>query len=91
MTPDPEFDEYENGELLTTAEHKEITFIQEGHKTSVSHVMSLKNHIFALVPKELRSRLDWRLPVFDCGRRLIAFDGTALLVKEVYKQSKSKA
>jgi CRISPR-associated helicase Cas3 len=87
----PEFDECENGELLTTGEHKEITFIQEGHKTSVSHVMSLKNHVFTLVPKELHSRLDWRLPVFDCGRRLIAFDGTALLVKEIYKQSKGKA
>lgn len=87
----PEFDEYENGELRTTGEHKEITFIQEGHKTSVSHVMSLKSHVFTLVPKELRSRLDWRLPVFDCGRRLIAFDGTALLVKEIYEQSKCKA
>jgi len=87
----PEFDEYENGELRTTGEHKEITFIQEGHKTSVSHVMSLKNHVFTLVPKELRSRLDWRLPVFDCGRRLIAFDGTALLIKEIYEQSRGKA
>jgi hypothetical protein len=87
----PVFDEYEDGELLTTAEHKEITFIQEGHKTSVSHVMSLKNHVFTLVPKELGSRLDWRLPVFDCGRRLITFDGTALLVKEIHEQSKGKA
>lgn len=87
----PEFDEYENGELLTTGEHKEITFIQEGHKTSVSHVMSLKNHIFTLVPKELRSRLDWRLPIFDSGPRLIAFDGMALLVKEIYEQLKGSA
>jgi len=87
----PAFDDYENGELQTTGEHKEITFIQEGHKTSVSHVMSLKNHVFTLVPKELRSRLDWRLPVFDCGGKLIAFDGTALLVKEIYEQLKCKA
>lgn len=87
----PEFDEYENGELLTTGEHKEITFIQEGHKTSVSHVTSLKNHVFTLIPKELRSRLDWRLPIFNCGPRLIAFDGTALLVKEIYEQLKGKA
>jgi CRISPR-associated endonuclease/helicase Cas3 len=87
----PELDKYEVGELLTTGEHKEITFIQEGHKTSVSHVMSLKNHVFTLVPNELRSWLDWRLPVFDCGRRLIAFDGTALLVKEIYQRSKSRS
>lgn len=87
----PEFGDYENGELLTTGEHREITFIQEGHKTSVSHVMSLRNHVFTLAPNELRSWLDWRLPVFDCGRRLIAFDGTALLVKEIYKRSRGKA
>jgi CRISPR-associated helicase Cas3 len=87
----PEFDRYENGELLTTGEHEEIIFIQERHKTSVSHVMSLKNHVFTLVPNELRSWLDWRLPVFNCGRRLIAFDGTALLIKEIYKWSKGKA
>jgi CRISPR-associated endonuclease/helicase Cas3 len=86
----PESEDYESGEFLTTGEHKEIAFIQEGHKTSISHVMSLKNHIFTLVPKELRSWLDWRLPVFDCGQRLIAFDGTALLVKEIYKQSEKK-
>jgi len=83
----PEFFDCENGELLTTREHEEITFIQEDHKTSVSHVMALKDHVFTLVPKELRSRLDWRLPVFDCGQRLIAFDGTALLAREIYKQS----
>jgi CRISPR-associated endonuclease/helicase Cas3 len=86
----PEFDDYENGELRTTGEHKDIAFIQEGHKTSVSHVMSLKNHIFTLVPKGLHSRLDWRLPIFNCGSRLIAFDGTALLVKEIYERSKGK-
>lgn len=87
----PEFDEIENGELRTTAEHKEIAFIQEGHKTSVSHVMALKGHVFTLVPKELRSRLDWRLPIFDCGQRLITFDGTALLVKEILNQSKGNS
>ncbi len=84
----PGSEDYESGEFLTTGEHKEVAFIQEGHKTSVSHVMSLKNHIFTLVPKELRSQLDWRLPVFDCGQRLIAFDGTALLVKEIYKRGR---
>jgi hypothetical protein len=86
----PEFDSCENGELLSTRDYEEISFIQEGHKTPVSHVMSLKEHIFTLVPREMRSHLDWRLPVFDCGRRLIAFDGTALLVKEIYERSKVK-
>ena len=84
----PEFDDFEDGELLSTKDQEEISFIQEGHKTSVSHVMSLKEHIFTLVPREMSSHLDWRLPVFGCGRRLIAFDGTALLVKEIYQRQK---
>lgn len=87
----PEFDGYEDGELLSTKDQEEISFIQEGHKTSVSHVMSLREHIFTLVPKEMRSHLDWRLPVFDCGRRLIAFDGTALLVREIYERHKRRS
>lgn len=86
----PEFDVFEDGELLSTKDQEKISFIQEGHKTSVSHVMSLKEHIFTLVPREMRSHLDWRLPVFDCGRRLIAFDGTALLVKEIHQRHKRR-
>lgn len=86
----PEFDDLEDGELLSTKDSEVISFIQEGHKTSVSHVMSLKEHVFTLVPREMRSHLDWRLPVFDCGRRLIAFDGTALLVEEIYKKQKRR-
>ena len=60
--------------------------MQEGHKTSVSHVMTLKNHIFMVFPKLITSELDWRLPVFECGENLIGFDGTALMLYEIYKQ-----
>lgn len=57
--------------------------MQNDHCNPVSHVMTLKNHIFTLVPSGL-VEVDWRLPVFPCGRSLIAFDGAALLVHELY-------
>lgn len=61
-----------------------LLFIQEGHMTPVSHVMTLRDHIFVVVPKDIQQELDWRLPVFECGKHLMAFDGTALLLFEIY-------
>jgi hypothetical protein len=46
--------------------------------------MTLKDHIFVIVLKIVEDELDWRLTVFDCGRHLIAFDGAAMLVNEIY-------
>ena len=92
-------DEHENdccGILRTTADYseKDMQFIQEGHPTSVSHVMAkqeykerITGHVFVLAPEDLRHQLDWRLAWFRCGRRgpyIIAFDGDALLLKEIY-------
>ena len=75
----------------TTADYpaEEIQFKQEGHPTSVSHVMAKpKHHVFVLAPAEIISELDWRLAWFRCGnprgRYIIAFDGDALLLKEIY-------
>lgn len=80
------------GTIQTTADAKDgMQFMQEGHLTSVSHVMHKpKHHIFVFVPLELREVLDWRLAWFRCGakgRYLIAFDGDALLLKELYDRS----
>jgi hypothetical protein len=55
----------------------------ERHKIS-SYLMTLRDRIFVIVPRILEDELDWRLPVFECGRHLIAFDGAALLVNEIY-------
>jgi len=49
--------------------------------------MTFKDHIFVIVPKILEDELDWRLPVFECGRYLIAFDGAALLLNEIFIQT----
>ena len=94
-------DEHEDeccGILRTTGDYSEedMQFIQEGHLTSVSHVMAkqkykerITGHLFVLVPEYLRHKLDWRIAWFRCGSRgkyIIAFDGDALLLKEIYDQ-----
>jgi hypothetical protein len=83
------------GILRTTATYSpdEMQFIQERHLTSVSHVMAKpKHHVFVLAPADIISGLDWRLAWFHCGsprgRYIIAFDGDALLLKEVYERWK---
>jgi len=91
-------DEHEEeccGILQTTADFTEVDmqFKQEGHLTSVSHVMvTPKYHIFVLAPAEIIRELDWRLAWFRCGgpngRYIIAFDGNALLLKEIYERFK---
>ena len=80
----------------TTADYsvEDMKFIQEGHQTSVSHVMAkqkykerITGHVFVLAPIDLIQKLDWRLAWFRCGSRgkyIIAFDGDALLLKEIY-------
>lgn len=82
----PTFTDEQCGIPFYTSEFPGVSFIQEGHKTSVSHVMTLRDHIFVLVPKTVLSDLDWRLPVFECGRHLIGFDGTALLLWELWQR-----
>jgi len=77
------------GTIQTTAKYssEEMSFMQEGHLTSVSYVMHKpKHHIFVIAPMELAKTLDWRIAWFRCGARgrfLIAFDGDALLLKEI--------
>ena len=80
----PEFRDEQIGFLHCTKDFPNMLFIQEGHKTSVSHIMSLRNHVFVVVPKNILHQLDWRLPVFECGKHLIGFDGVALILIELY-------
>nr|MBC7245034.1 type I-D CRISPR-associated helicase Cas3' [Chloroflexota bacterium] len=82
----PSFTDDQCGIPFCTSDFRELRFIQEGHKTSISHVMTLRDHVFVVVPKTTWPDLDWRLPVFECGQHLIAFDGTALMLLEIYNQ-----
>ena len=36
--------------------------------------------------KTLKDEVDRRLPVFDCGKHVIAFDGAALLLNELWQR-----
>ncbi|MBM4466973.1 MAG: type I-D CRISPR-associated helicase Cas3' [Chloroflexi bacterium] len=82
----PTFTDDQRGIPYCTSGLQNLRFMQKGHKTSVSHVMTLRDHVFVVVPKTVWSHLDWRLPVFECGQHLIAFDGTALMLYEIYNQ-----
>ncbi len=84
----PTFEDEDCGVLRVTGDYPGLTFIQEGHKTSVSHLMTFKDHIFVIVPKIVEDEMDWRMPVFDCGRHLIAFDGAALLLNELWHRER---
>jgi hypothetical protein len=84
----PDEEEYPCGEFYVTSDYPDLTFYQEGHKTSVSHLMTLRDHIFVLLPEEVAHRADWRLPVFECGQRFVAFDGAALLLEEIRQRDK---
>lgn len=75
--------------FFQTVDFKELSVLQNDHCTPVSHIMTLENHIFTIVPGDL-VEVDWRLPVFPCGRSLIAFDGAALLVYELYIRNKKR-
>jgi CRISPR-associated helicase Cas3 len=78
--------EHDLGIMNTTDDHPGITLRQAQHRTPISHLMALKNHVFTLVRDEPGARQDWRLPVFTCGDHLIAFDGGALLLAEIARR-----
>ncbi len=78
-----------------TKDYPNLLLYQDGEATPVSDLMGRENHIFAVVPRaEVEDRLDWpacasadrRLPVFEAGKYLIAFDGAALLLLEIWRR-----
>ena len=87
------------GVLQTTSEpeyHNLMLKREDDDLTPVSHVMSRleDKHLFVFVPYDLVcEQLDWRLAWFFCGpgkaRYVLAFDGDALLLKEIYRRCQS--
>ncbi|MEW6245292.1 MAG: hypothetical protein AB1555_01120 [Nitrospirota bacterium] len=80
------------GVILETKDYhdhpKKLLLYQDGEATPVSDLMSRQNHIFTVVPRAaVKEELDWRLPVFEAGPHLLAFDGAALLVVELWRRS----
>ncbi len=90
-------DEKRPGIILSTADYPNLMIKRRGELESWSHLMSRAetDHIFVYVPyDEVRYALDWRLPTFHCGSRrgeyVLAFDGDALLLKEIWKRQASR-
>jgi CRISPR-associated helicase Cas3 len=77
------------GMIHETQNWPQLRLYQDGESTPVSDLMARENHIFTVVPRtEVEFQVDWRLPVFEAGRYLVAFDGAALLLLELWKKPK---
>lgn len=84
------FSEDDTEDILQTKDRRNLRLYQEGESTPVSDVINRENHIFSVVPKTtVEGEIDWRLPVFEAGDFLVAFDGAALLLKEIYDRCRS--
>jgi hypothetical protein len=82
------FGESDCNAILETKDYNAIprvlSLYQDDEKTAVADLMAQRNHIFVVVrKKDVESDLDWRLPVFESGEYLLAFDGAALLLLEM--------
>ncbi len=80
------------GVISTTADYPNLMLKCDNELNPLSHIMSREEkHIFVFVPYEdVQEKLDWRMATFSCGsgkpKYVLAFDGDALLLKEIYKQ-----
>jgi len=90
------FSDSDCGPILETKEYnahpRVLRLYQDNEATPISDLMAQKNHIFALAKKkDVESDLDWRLPVFESGEYLLAFDGAALLLLEMARKRRGAA
>jgi CRISPR-associated helicase Cas3 len=75
------------GIILEIKDRPEFFLYQDGEFTPVSDLMGRDDHIFTVVPKGVvQEDVDWRLPVFEAGQYLVAFDGAALLLLELWRR-----
>lgn len=52
--------------------------------------MARENHVFSVVPKAaVGADIDWCLRVFEAGPFLLAFDGAALLLLELFRRTEN--
>jgi len=78
------------GTFLTTRNFNrgELALLAAGVKTPVSDILYRdKYHIFTVAPRAIIHFTDWKIGFFNCGREgryIIAFDGDALLLREIY-------
>lgn len=73
-----------------STQRKPVTLMREGQNTYLSDVMKRENHLFVVIPDSVRLAIDWRIPIYYHPKGLLAFDGAALLLKEIYEREKTK-
>ena len=84
------------GQLYTTHEmrneHNErVLLTREGKTSKLSGRMMDQDHIFVVVPDGVSNLVDWRIATYRHPQGLLAFDGDALLLKEIYERTRSKS
>jgi hypothetical protein len=74
--------------LHQTRDFPQLRLYQDGEATPVSDLMARENHSFTIAPHaDVDADIDWRLPVFAAGKYLLAFDGAALLLLELWRRA----
>lgn len=83
------FTDNDCGIIKTTSDYPDMILYREGHKTSASYsLVKPSPHIFTVLPKDLNPN-DWRLAIFPCNEYIVAFDGDALILREIWVQTKN--
>lgn len=72
-----------------STQQKPVTLMREGQTSHLSDVMKKEDHLFVVVPDSVRLAIDWRIPIYYHPQGLLAFDGAALLLKEIYEREKT--
>jgi CRISPR-associated helicase Cas3 len=81
------------GQIYTTYEmrdkHKEYVLLtREGKTSRLSDKVMEQDHIFVVVSDSISAYVDWRIATFCHPQGLLAFDGDALLLKEIYERTR---
>ncbi|MCC6177394.1 MAG: type I-D CRISPR-associated helicase Cas3' [Chloroflexi bacterium] len=73
------------GQFFRMHEKPHMHFLQNRHPVPGSNAVMGQDHIFTVVKQTdvAESDVDWRLPAFQSGEFLVAFDGAALLLSEL--------
>lgn len=81
------FSDDECYQILETNDFPLLTVFQDGKVTPISDIFARQNHIFCVIPRTTIAGLaDWRLPLIDSGKYVLAFDGAALLLLELSRK-----
>jgi CRISPR-associated endonuclease/helicase Cas3 len=85
------FSDEDCGLILETKDFPNLLLYQDGKPTPVSDLMGRDNHIFTIALKaDVHGEIDWRTPAFESGKYLIAFDGAALFLLELYRRNRRR-